>query len=61
MKIYFYAPFKPLDHPHPSGDLVIGNGLVDFLRAAGHEVQTASRLRSRWIYRQPWRWPQPQA
>ena len=54
MRIAFYAPFKPLDHPNPSGDLVIASGLVDHLKAAGNRIQVTSRLRSRWIYWKPW-------
>jgi glycosyltransferase involved in cell wall biosynthesis len=57
MKICFYAPFKPIDHPQPSGDLVTARGIVDFLRSRGHEVVAASSLRCRWIYWKPWLWP----
>ncbi|CAG0959591.1 partial GDP-mannose-dependent alpha-(1-6)-phosphatidylinositol monomannoside mannosyltransferase, partial [Anaerolineae bacterium] len=57
MKICFYAPFKPLDHPQPSGDVVTARGIVDFLRSRGHEVVPASSLRCRWIYWRPWLWP----
>ena len=57
MRILFFAPFKPLDHPQPSGDRVIGQGLFDFLASRGHEVRVASRLRTRWIFRRPWMWP----
>jgi len=56
MRIWFYAPFKPLGHINPSGDLVIATGLVDYLSRRGHGVQTASRLRARWIYWKPWQW-----
>lgn len=55
MRIAFYAPFKPLGHPNPSGDLTIGTGLHDFL-SRDNEVVQASRLRSRWIYWKPWQW-----
>ncbi|MCF8056252.1 MAG: glycosyltransferase family 4 protein [Desulfocapsa sp.] len=58
MRICFYAPFKPLGHPHPSGDLIIATGLHDFLVSRGHEVLIASTLRSRWIYWKPWRFPE---
>ena len=58
MRIAFYAPLKPLDHPHPSGDLVIGSGLYHFLQERGHLIGKISRLRTRWIYWKPWRWPQ---
>jgi glycosyltransferase involved in cell wall biosynthesis len=57
MKIAFYAPFKPLDHPHPSGDATIARGLVDYLKDQGHDIQVQSRLRTRWIYFKPWLWP----
>ena len=58
MRIAFYAPFKPLGHPHPSGDLVIGTGLYHFLERRGHQLERVSRLRARWIYWKPWLWPQ---
>ena len=58
LRIAFYAPLKPLDHPHPSGDLVIGSGLYNFLKERGHLLGKISRLRTRWIYWKPWRWPQ---
>ena len=45
MKIAFYAPFKPLDHPNPSGDRIIGSGLFRYLSRQGHDLWTASRLR----------------
>ncbi len=54
MRICFYAPFKPLGHPHPSGDLIIAQGLHDFLLQRGHTLLIASKLRSRWIYWKPW-------
>ena len=57
MKILFYAPFKPLGHPHPSGDLITATGIYNYLEKQGHEVITASRLRCRWIYWKPWLWP----
>jgi len=56
MRICFYAPFKPLGHPHPSGDLIIATGLYDFLISQGHQLLIASSLRSRWIYLKPWRY-----
>ena len=56
MRIAFYAPFKPLGHANPSGDLTIGTGLFDFL-SRDNDVLLASRLRSRWIYWKPWLWP----
>jgi glycosyltransferase involved in cell wall biosynthesis len=56
MKICFYAPFKPLTHLNPSGDLIIAQGLYDFLSNLGHQIKTVSPLRSRWIFWKPWRW-----
>ncbi len=55
MNISFYAPFKPLDHHLPSGDLVIAAGLYRYLAAKGHHLRVASHLRTRWIYWKPWR------
>ena len=57
LNILFYAPFKPLGHHHPSGDLVIGTGLFRFLEAKGHRLQVASLLRTRWIFWKPWLLP----
>ncbi len=47
MRIAFYAPLKPPDHPVPSGDRHIARLLIEALRRAGHMVTIASRLRSR--------------
>ncbi len=57
MKIAFYAPFKPIDHPIPSGDLTIAKGIVKFLEDRGHKINVQSRLRARWLYYTPWKWP----
>ncbi|MFZ0612654.1 MAG: glycosyltransferase family 4 protein [Desulfobacterales bacterium] len=57
LNIYFYAPFKPLGHDRPSGDLVIGSGLYDYLAARGHRLRVATSLRSRWIFWKPWMVP----
>jgi glycosyltransferase involved in cell wall biosynthesis len=46
MRIAFYAPLKAPGHPVPSGDRRMAGLLVDALRAAGHEVDIASTLRS---------------
>ncbi len=46
MRIAFYAPMKPPDHPVPSGDRRMARLLMRALRLAGHEVSLASRLRS---------------
>ena len=52
MNIAYYMPFKPMGHRHPSGDLVIGTELYNFLRAR-HDIELVSRLRCRWIYLRP--------
>ncbi len=46
MRIAFYAPMKPPDHPVPSGDRRMARQLMLALKRAGHAVQVASRLRS---------------
>jgi glycosyltransferase involved in cell wall biosynthesis len=46
MRIAFYAPLKPPDHPMPSGDRRIAQLFCEALRGAGHEPFVASRLRS---------------
>lgn len=46
MKIAFYSPIKPPDHPVPSGDRTMANNLIAAMRLAGHSVTLASRLRS---------------
>ena len=56
MNIAFYAPFKPLEHKNPSGDLVIARGIVEFLKKKGHRIEVQSTLRARWIYFKPWLW-----
>ncbi|WP_243360518.1 glycosyltransferase family 4 protein [Fundidesulfovibrio terrae] len=57
MKIAFYAPFKPLDHPRPSGDLTTALGLTRYLSRHGHEIAVASRLRARELASRPLLWP----
>src|SRR6185437_15141645 len=47
MRIAFYAPLKPPDHPVASGDRTMARLLLAALRRAGHEVEIAARLRSR--------------
>lgn len=47
MRVGFYAPLKPPDHPVPSGDRLVARLLIEALRLAGHEVQVMSRFRSR--------------
>ncbi len=56
MRIAYHMPFKPLGHPNPSGDLVIGSALFAFLRQRGHHVVLVSRMRLRWFYWKPWLW-----
>ena len=46
MRIAFYAPMKPPDHPVPSGDRTMARGLIAALEHAGHSVRLASRFRS---------------
>ncbi|MGY8961022.1 MAG: glycosyltransferase family 4 protein, partial [Alphaproteobacteria bacterium] len=46
MRIAFYAPMKPPNHPIPSGDRRMARLLIKALRRAGHGVRIASRLRS---------------
>lgn len=47
MRIAFYAPLKPPDHPVPSGDRRMARLLIAAMEQAGHEVELANRLRSR--------------
>jgi glycosyltransferase involved in cell wall biosynthesis len=46
VKLAFYAPMKPPDHPTPSGDREIARALMRALALAGHDVALASRLRT---------------
>ena len=46
MRIAFYAPLKPPDHPIPSGDRRVAQLFLAALRAAGHDPFLASRFRS---------------
>ena len=46
MRIAFYAPLKPPDHPVPSGDRKVAQLFLAALRAAGHDTLIASRFRS---------------
>jgi glycosyltransferase involved in cell wall biosynthesis len=46
MRIAFYAPLKPPDHPIPSGDRRLARLFLDALRLAGHDPFVASRRRS---------------
>ena len=47
MRIAFYAPLKPPDHPVPSGDRRMARLLMAALKRGGHTAVLASRLRSR--------------
>jgi hypothetical protein len=46
MRIAFYAPLKPPNHPTPSGDRRMARLLMAALAHAGHEVTLASIYRS---------------
>jgi glycosyltransferase involved in cell wall biosynthesis len=46
MRIAFYAPLKPPDHPTPSGDRRMAQLFLAALRLAGHEPVLVSRFRS---------------
>ena len=46
MRIAFYAPLKPPDHPVPSGDRRVAQLFLAALRRAGHDASVASRFRS---------------
>ena len=46
MRIGFYAPLKPPDHPAPSGDRRIARLFMDAMRGMGHDVDLLSTLRS---------------
>ncbi|MEP4378126.1 MAG: glycosyltransferase family 4 protein [Alphaproteobacteria bacterium] len=47
MRIAFYAPMKPPDHPVPSGDRHLARLLLLALRHAGHKPELVSRFVSR--------------
>jgi glycosyltransferase involved in cell wall biosynthesis len=46
MRIAFYAPLKPPDHPVPSGDRQMARLLIAALERGGHTVEVVSRLRA---------------
>jgi glycosyltransferase involved in cell wall biosynthesis len=46
MRISFYAPLKPPDHPAPSGDRRVARLFMTALRGLGHDVTLLSDLRS---------------
>lgn len=47
MRIAFYAPMKPPDHPVPSGDRHLARLLLQALRQSGHAPEIVSRFVSR--------------
>jgi glycosyltransferase involved in cell wall biosynthesis len=51
VKIAFYCPNKPLTHPHPSGDLVIAQGIQSALNRLGHDCREIVRFRARWFWK----------
>lgn len=46
MRIAFYAPLKPIDHPVPSGDRRVARAFFSLIEGLGHEAEVASRLRA---------------
>jgi glycosyltransferase involved in cell wall biosynthesis len=46
MRIAFYAPMKPPNHPVASGDRAMARALIAAMEAAGHQPQIASYFRS---------------
>lgn len=56
MRIGFCTPFKPLNHPRPSGDVTIARDLHDFLTSRGHEVEETPHMSTRTIWHHPSRW-----
>lgn len=46
MRIGFYAPLKPPDHPAPSGDRRVARLFIAALQGLGHAVTLLSNLRS---------------
>jgi glycosyltransferase involved in cell wall biosynthesis len=46
MRVAFYAPLKPPNHPVPSGDRRMARAFVRLLESLGHEVALVSRFRS---------------
>lgn len=47
MRLAFYAPMKPPDHPVPSGDRRMGELLMAAMERGGHQAEIANRFRSR--------------
>jgi glycosyltransferase involved in cell wall biosynthesis len=46
MRVAFYAPMKPPDHPVPSGDRRMARLLMSAIEHGGHTVELASRFRA---------------
>ncbi len=46
MRIAFYSPMKPIDHPTPSGDRQIARLFIKALQSQGHEVIFPSKFSS---------------
>lgn len=57
MRLAFYTPFVPLNHPRPSGDTAIARSILDFLRRRGHTVSETTHFSSTWLWLRPWRLP----
>jgi len=53
LKVAFYSPLKPIDHPLPSGDRTIARNLVRALEKRGHRVWVASRFEAPWFWLKP--------
>jgi glycosyltransferase involved in cell wall biosynthesis len=51
VRIALYCPNKPLTHPHPSGDLVIAQGIHSTLNRLGHDCREIVQFRSRWFWK----------
>lgn len=46
MRVAFYSPLAPIDHPSPSGDRQMARQLLRVLAMAGHDASVVSDLRS---------------
>jgi glycosyltransferase involved in cell wall biosynthesis len=46
MRVAFYSPLAPVDHPTPSGDRQMARQLLRVIAMAGHDAAVASGLRS---------------
>lgn len=57
MRLAFYTPFVPLNHPKPSGDTAIARSVIDFLRRRDHTVVDTTHFSSKWIWLRPWTLP----